>query len=75
MGGFIFLYSVAGLFVLGAKVEGNHHRDDDHHIIGTDGSTQCQDHKDSDHSQRYNGLNLEQAFLTDLLDFLEQHNL
>ena len=57
-GGFLFL------LVLGAEVEGDHHGDDDHHIVGVDLTPQRQDGKDSDHHQGDQGFYLQQVCVT-----------
>ena len=44
--------------VLGAEVEGDHHGDDDHGVIGGDGVTQAQDHKDGHDRHGDHGFDL-----------------
>ena len=47
--------------MLGAEVERHHHGDDNHHIVGADTATQCQNGEDSAHNQGDDSLYLHEV--------------
>ena len=50
----------AGLFVLGAEVEGQHHRNNDHHLVGSDHPLHGKAGKNTCHHQRDDGFDFDQ---------------
>lgn len=46
--------------VLSAEIEGHHTRHDDHHIVGSDVTTQREDYENENHSQRDDRLDINQ---------------